>query len=477
MTTMRHAILIGAFLLVATNALATRIVIQNGDKPGVGFNDPTPAAPVGGNAGVTLGQQRLNVFQAAGDFWEQQIDSRVDILVTATFSPIESAQDPCTATSGVLGQARPNNFVANFTGAPRAEVLYPIALANKMAGRDLSPSTPDIFVQFNSLVDNDVCLGDTGWYYGLDHQHGADWDLFVVVLHELAHGLGISGAATAPNFLTNRPAVFDTQTLDLTTGLRWDQMSLAHRSESLLNTGNVVWDGELTRAAAARWLQPVTTLAVTIPAPIAKNYDIGIASFGPSATRTTLNGNIVQANDAADEAGPATTDGCSTISDVAGKIALIDRGTCTFVEKARNAQRAGAIGVIIADNRRETCLPPDMGTGDADARDIAIPVISVRQDDGDAFRTQLTAGITAMLRTDASQRAGAASDGHLRLYTPCTADAGSSLHHADVTAFPNLLMEPDINPDLLGGVDLAVSLLYDIGWTPHPRTGRRFLKR
>src|SRR5690242_19174650 len=39
---------------------AATIVIVNLNAPGEGFNDPTPAAPVGGNTGTTLGQQRLN---------------------------------------------------------------------------------------------------------------------------------------------------------------------------------------------------------------------------------------------------------------------------------------------------------------------------------------------------------------------------------------------------------------------------------
>ena len=41
---------------------AATIVIVNQNDPGVGFNDPTPVAPVGGNPGTTLGQQRLNAF-------------------------------------------------------------------------------------------------------------------------------------------------------------------------------------------------------------------------------------------------------------------------------------------------------------------------------------------------------------------------------------------------------------------------------
>ena len=52
------------------------------------------------------------------------------------------------------------------------------------------------------------------------------------------------------------------------------------------------------------------------------------------------------------------TDGCEPLTNgVAGKIALIDRGTCTFKQKAVNAQAAGAIGVIIADNAADAPPP------------------------------------------------------------------------------------------------------------------------
>jgi hypothetical protein len=42
---------------------AATITIINNNAAGVGFNDPTPVAPVGGNPGVTLGAQRLYIFQ------------------------------------------------------------------------------------------------------------------------------------------------------------------------------------------------------------------------------------------------------------------------------------------------------------------------------------------------------------------------------------------------------------------------------
>jgi len=45
------------------------------------------------------------------------------------------------------------------------------------------------------------------------------------------------------------------------------------------------------------------------------------------------------------------SNGCGGVSaDAAGKVAIIDRGTCTFSQKVANAKQAGAIGVIIINN-------------------------------------------------------------------------------------------------------------------------------
>lgn len=55
---MRHpfrilSVALGA-LVIAGNAFAATVVIQNNDGAGEGFNDPTVVAPVGGNPGTTL---------------------------------------------------------------------------------------------------------------------------------------------------------------------------------------------------------------------------------------------------------------------------------------------------------------------------------------------------------------------------------------------------------------------------------------
>jgi hypothetical protein len=54
------------------------------------------------------------------------------------------------------------------------------------------------------------------------------------------------------------------------------------------------------------------------------------------------------------------------------------------------------------------------------------------------------------------------------MYGPNPFQSGSSVSHWDVSAFPNQLMEPNINGDLTHAVkppyDLTAPLLKDIGW-------------
>jgi hypothetical protein len=53
------------------------------------------------------------------------------------------------------------------------------------------------------------------------------------------------------------------------------------------------------------------------------------------------------------------------------------------------------------------------------------------------------------------------------MYTPNPYQSGSSVSHWDVSATPNLLMEPAINADLGSSVDLTRYVFEDIGWLPH----------
>ncbi len=446
-----------------------QIVIVSSDAPNVGFNDPTPRAPVGGNPGTTLGQQRMNVFLAAAEGWRKYIDTNVDIIASASFTNIPG----CTSLSGVLGQAAPVTWKENFTNAPKANVFYPIALANKLANTDLAPGQNDIFVQFNTAVDNASCLGATNWYYGFDGKEGDDVDLYTVVSHELGHGLGLSGAAAAPEFLNGHPTVFDTHIFDRIAGLRWDQMTLEQRRASMTNTGNLVWDGDGVRQAATRYLGPATRFAVNSPQEIARTYQIGPATFGANPSTLSISGSVVQAVDAAAPSG----DGCTAFTNatsIAGNIVLADRGNCTFVTKAQNAQAAGAIALLIVDNDRTKCAPLIPGGSEGS---ISIPVVGILASDGDLLKTQLAGNsvVNISLGIDATARAGVSPEGYVRLYAPCISEPGSSIYHWDDSATPNLLMEPAINDDLTHGPDLTLQQLLDLGWTS--RQGRQFLTR
>ena len=80
--------------------------------PGAGFSDPTPATPVGGNTGTTIGQQRLIAFQKGAEIWGNALESSVEILVDASFVSLF-----CNASSATLGSAGPISVVRDFSGA------------------------------------------------------------------------------------------------------------------------------------------------------------------------------------------------------------------------------------------------------------------------------------------------------------------------------------------------------------------------
>src|ERR1043166_4975558 len=67
---------------------AATVTVVNLDGPNVGLNDPTPATPVGGNTGTTLGAQRRKALQFAADVWGARLDSAVEIRVGAEFHPL-----------------------------------------------------------------------------------------------------------------------------------------------------------------------------------------------------------------------------------------------------------------------------------------------------------------------------------------------------------------------------------------------------
>jgi len=88
-STSTRVLLTGLVLVVAAAPLFANATINiiNINAPGVGFNDPTPKAPIGGNPGTTLGQQRMIAFQYAAAIWAAMLDSAVPINIEARMIP------------------------------------------------------------------------------------------------------------------------------------------------------------------------------------------------------------------------------------------------------------------------------------------------------------------------------------------------------------------------------------------------------
>lgn len=237
-------LVVGALGASSTMGQAT-IVIENFDQPNVGFNDATAAAPIGGNPGTTVGQQRLNAFQHAASIWGATLPSGPTITIRASWDPSLT----CGASSGTLGTAGSITIHRNFAGASFPNTWFGGALANTLAGVDLDPASPEIRARFNPDIGTaGECLQNSHWYYGLDTNDPNPFgsiNLVTVLLHEFAHGLGFQTFTSSSTGTQNNgfPSIYDRFLFDNTTNKNWTQMTDAERVASAINSGNLVWIG------------------------------------------------------------------------------------------------------------------------------------------------------------------------------------------------------------------------------------------
>lgn len=194
-------------------------------------------------------------------------------------------------------------------------------------------------------------LHDVWWHYGFDEQSG--------------------------NFQVNNYG---------NGGLGNDHVNADAQDGSGTNNANMATppDGISPRMQMFLWntSAPSDYFQVNAPSTISGKKSSNRASFGPQLTGTPITGNLVLVQD-----GSAESDkGCQSLINAAainGNIALIERRSCTFTVKVKNAQDAGAIAVVIYSDDNNPIL---MGGAD---NTINIPSILIGNTDGIAIKNLL----------------------------------------------------------------------------------------
>ena len=120
-------------------------------------------------------------IERATEIWSQVIRSDQPIKISIGYTQL---------SEGVLGSARATSYEANFEGAPKRNIAYPIALAERLARKELNDST-----DFEIIINLNIVFT---WHVEYDQPiSDGKHDLLSVVLHEIGHGLGLADSFRA----------------------------------------------------------------------------------------------------------------------------------------------------------------------------------------------------------------------------------------------------------------------------------------
>mgnify|MGYP002786944041 CR=1 FL=1 len=154
-------------------------------------------------------------------------------------------------------------------------------------------------------------------------------------------------------------------------------------------------DGSSPRMQMFLWLSGGSAeLVINTPIGVDGSYAAIGAGFGPSLIGNSKSGELVLMNDAT--ANPTLA--CGTLTNgvaLNGKIALVDRGVCSFASKVKAAQDAGAIAVIVINSAEAGDNLITMGNADPPLT-ITIPSMMVGYTTGSLIKAALP-GVTVTL--------------------------------------------------------------------------------
>ncbi|HFX18233.1 MAG TPA: T9SS type A sorting domain-containing protein, partial [Flavobacteriales bacterium] len=120
-------------------------------------------------------------------------------------------------------------------------------------------------------------------------------------------------------------------------------------------------------------------MTINTPGELSGTFNAVIGGFGDT-NFDNFSGNLVLTNDGSSNPTFLACNALVNASEVNGNIAVIQRGDCNFVDKVKNAQNSGAIGVLMINNVSGN--PIIMGGDDST---ITIPAVMISKDDGQAI--------------------------------------------------------------------------------------------
>ena len=160
--------------------------------------------------------------------------------------------------------------------------------------------------------------------------------------------------------------------------------------------------GTITSPSSAPWVMTVAAssqtgtafsdaISVTAPTSLVGDIEMREASFTPALTvKSPVAAPLIAAVDSTPTSSSAGSprDACSALTNatrVAGRIVLVERGGCEFQAKIKNAEDAGAVGVIVYN---DAAGEPIVMNGDAGS--VHIPAVMIGADDGQRLLTALS---------------------------------------------------------------------------------------
>ena len=135
-------------------------------------------------------------------------------------------------------------------------------------------------------------------------------------------------------------------------------------------------------------------------AAVSRQPAVGTAQFGPALNATGVTGNVQLSS---------VIDGCTALpaGSLTGKIGLVERGTCTFTVKVKNAQNAGATAAIIYNAPTSSAIGGMSGTDTT----ITIPSVLINNTEGEYIKSQLSASTTVNVTLKNDPVTGMTPDG------------------------------------------------------------------